>query len=359
MAEDKNKIIKERILGEIEKIDKKESNIYFFIMSTHGIKDETIDYVYKMALLLKENGYNVSFIYQDEDFEPNDWLSVKEYNDIPLYDITKGEVNVGVADVLFIPEVFSSVMNQTTKLPCKRIAIIQNLAYLTKFMPISSQFGDFGIIDALTFDKEEERMIKTFFPYMRTHVAHTYVDDFFYSVDKIRDIVVNIVSRSEDVVNQIAKPFYWRYPIYKWVTFKDMRGLTMEEYADNLKVSNITIWVDEDSNNGLEALEALASGNIVIAKIPNLIPEWAKDENGELTNSIIWVNSIAEIPMLVSNLVRMTITDKIPQQVKDDIQKLMGKINKKKSSEEIVQVIENILSERKEELNNILKNIKE
>ena len=225
-------------------------------------------------------------------------------------------------------------------------------------MPLSSQIGDFGIMDCLTFDNSEAELIKSMFPYLNMHVAHTYIDDKFYETTELRDIAVNIVSKSENHVNQIAKQFYWKYPLYKWVTFKDMRGLSQEEYLVNLKEAPITIWIDDESNNGLECLEALANGNIVIAKIPDVIPEWAKNDDGSLNNSAIWVNSIQEIPIIVSNLVRAVITESVPNEITNDSDKVRKGFTKQRSQDEINTVIENILSSRKQELSNIITSIK-
>ena len=358
MTEKDEKVIK-RIEEELEKINKKENNIYFFITSTHGIFDETLDYIYKMATLLHESNYKVSFIHQDEDFKENDWLMLDEtVKDIPLYDISKGEVNVGVSDVLFIPEVFATVMNQTTKLPCKRIAVIQNVNYLTKFMPIASQFGDFGILDFMTFDENESQVIKSMFPYLKEHVVHSYIQEGFYCNKDLRDITVNVVSKSEDDVLNITKQFYWKYPLYKWVTFKDIRGLTQEDYAKCLQESNITIVVDEKSNLMLETIEAFASNNTVIAKIPDIQPSWSKDENGQLNNSAIWVNSIQDIPQILANLIRAHITDSMPKEITDSMKQVLSMFPKEKSKEEINLMMESILNERVNELNNIIEKVK-
>ena len=356
---EKDKKVLKRIEEEVGRIKEGKSYVYFFITSTHGIFDETFDYVYKMAYLLKEAGYNVGLIHQDGDkYEPNEWLSSKAFNDIPVYDISKGEVSVGVADLLFVPEVFTSVMGQTKNLPCKRVAIIQNMTYLTRFMPITSQFGDFGIIDYLTFDESESEWIKSMFPYMKEHIAHTYVDTPFFSNNEYKDMCVNIVSRSEDTVNQIAKQFYWKYPLYKWITFKDMRSLTQEEYAEHVKMSPITIWTDPNADNGIEILEALAGKNIVIARIPEMIPSWFKDENGSLNDAAVWVNSIQEIPEILANLIRMFITDSVPEVVTEAARKKAEEFTRTRSQEEICKVVSDILSEREKELENIVAQIK-
>lgn len=353
----KDKIVIQRIEEELQRIDKKENNIYFFVTSTHGIVDETIDYVYKMALLLKENGYNVGLIQQDENFEGNKWLGNKEYDELKVYDISKGEVNVGVSDILFIPEVFASVMNQTTKLPCKRIAIIQSVSYLTKFMPLSSQLADFGIFDVLTFDESEAELIKQYFPYANIYIAHTFIDDFYFSKKELKDMTVNIISKNQEYVNKIAKPFYWKYPLYKWITFKDMRGLSQTELAYNLAESSITIWIDDDSNNGFDMLASLASDNIVIAKIPDVIPSWVMNEENKFNNSIIWVNSITEIPQVLSNIIRAIITNKIPNEIIEDSKNVIKQFSKNRSFEEINNVVNDILEKRRIEINNLLNNI--
>lgn len=357
MDSKQNKVL-ERIQNEINRIDKKENNIYFFITSTHNCFDETIDYIYKVAYTLYENGFNVSFLKQEEDFDNNVWLSNHEkYSNIPVFDITSGEVNVGVSDILFIPEIFASVMNQTSKLPCKRIVIIQNINYLAKFMPISSQLGDFGIIDCLTTDNKEADLIKSFFPYLNIYKIPNYIDNIFYSNNQYKEITVNIVTSHQANVEMVAKTFYWKYPLYKWVTFKDVFSLTQNEYADELNKSSITIWLDENSDFGLQALEALASNNIVLAKLPNNCPEWALNNEGDYNNSIIWVNNYNELIDMLAKLIRGIITDTIPEEIFEDMKKVSLQITKDKTTKAALNVIESINLKRKEELNELISKV--
>ena len=63
-----------------------------------------------------------------------------------------------------------------------------------------------------------------------------------------------------------------------------MRGLSEQEFAETLKECFLSVWIDDESGFGTFPLESMASGVPVMGKIPNLQPEWMKEENG------IWVD---------------------------------------------------------------------
>ena len=125
----------ERIKEELSKIDKKENNVYFFVLDTEGYASGSLAYIYHLAKFAKDAGYKVSMLYQTDPVvkgQPEQefvgvesWLG-SEYSSIPHHDIQKEEVDISASDILFIPDIFGQVMNQTKKLPCKRIAIMQN-----------------------------------------------------------------------------------------------------------------------------------------------------------------------------------------------------------------------------------------
>lgn len=351
----------ERIYEELEKIDKKENKIYFFVLDTKGNPSGSMEYIYKLALTLVENGYNVNMLHQeDEEFiGVGNWLGEK-YANIPHYNISNGEVNVGVSDILFIPEIFATVMNQTQKLPCKRIAILQNMHFLTEFMPLSIQWGDYGIMECLTNSEQESSMLRELFPYVKTHVVPPFIDDeIFNEVDVItKDLIINIVSKDQSYINRIVKPFYWKYPSFKWVSFKELRGLAKEEFAKNLKNNCITIWIDNDSNFGYTPLEAMKCGSIVLAKLPEIVPDWALDEDGKLKNDVIWFNSVQDLPRIIAKIVRSWTTDNYPSDFKEGYKETLSKFNKSVFTEKLLTFVGNVLEDRKKELNNIVSTIK-
>ena len=91
-----------------------------------------------------------------------EWLG-EEYSSLRHSDINKEEVSVSPSDILFIPDIFSNVMEATKELPCKRIAIVQNTDFITEIIPLGKQWGDFGILEAIVNTKEQEKNIKRLF----------------------------------------------------------------------------------------------------------------------------------------------------------------------------------------------------
>ena len=147
---DKDLKVIENIEKEISKIDKKENRIYFFVIDTKGVPSGSLEYIYNLALILKGEGYDVNMLHTEEEFVGvGAWLG-EEYTSLPHFNVNKGEVGTSPSDVLFIPEIYSQVMNQTRNLPCKRVIILQNYDYVVEQMPYVAQFGDFGILEGIT-----------------------------------------------------------------------------------------------------------------------------------------------------------------------------------------------------------------
>ena len=258
--EEKDLTVIQRIEAEIAKIDNKESNIFFFVLDTKGNPSGSLEYIYKLAMILKENEYNVTMLYQKEENEEfvgvEEWLGTK-YSELEHYDIASDEVSVSPSDILFIPEIFSNVMIQTKKLPCKRIVILQNYDYILEQMPMAAQWGDLGIMEAITNTDVSASLIKEVFPYVKTTTIDPYIDDMYGTTDEPKKLIINIIAKDQSDINKIIKPFYWKYPMYKWVSFRDLRGFPKEMYAQLLRESALTIWVDEETSFGYGALEAM------------------------------------------------------------------------------------------------------
>ena len=326
----------ERIEDNINKIKNNQYVLYFFVVDAQNIPNGNIAYIYDLAKCLYDKKYNVKMIYQLENEyteselyklrkkeEPIDnnrvfqgvreWLG-DEYADLPHMNISTEQWSVSPCDFLFIPEVFSSLMFQTYKYkaPCKRYVILQNYNFVTEFIPLGVEWKNYGIYDAIASTEEQSRLIKNVFPYMRTKILNPYINDCFRKPLKPKNLIINVISKNQSDVNRIIKPFYWKYPIYKFVSFRDLRNFSRKTYCDMLKESAITIWIDGDSPFGYSALEAMRCNNIVIGKIPDRIPEWMQDENG-LKNNGLWTYDIDSIPEILSKLLASWMQDEIPE----------------------------------------------
>ena len=357
MENNKEKVIT-RIQAEIEKIDKKENDIYFFVIDTKGNPSGSLEYIYKLALILSKNGFNVKMIYQEDEFVGvRDWLG-DEYANLPHEDISKDNVDVAPGDILFIPEIFSNVMTQTKKLPCKRIAILQNYDYILEQIPLGVQWGDLGMMEAIVNTEINKEQLKEIFPYVKSTVINPYIDPMFGETKEPKKLIVNIIAKDQRDVNRIIKPFYWKYPMYKWVSFRDLRGFPKENFSQLLREGAITIWADDSTNFGYGALEAMKSGSIVIGKIPQTEQKWMVNDGINMNNCCVWFERFGDVHKILASVVRSWITDNVPTILGEESKKVLEQFSYEKTEKEIVDYVNNILENRKDEMNKMIITIK-
>ena len=123
-----------------------------------------------------------------------------------------------------------------------------------------------------------------------------------------------------DTIN-IVKQFYLKYPQFRWFTFRDMRGLSENEFANSLKNCFLSVWIDDASGFGTYPLESMSCGVPVIGKIPDLIPEWMDEKNG------IWVQDKLKIVDYIAEFVQNWLEDSVKPELYDDIEVTAQKYN--------------------------------
>lgn len=358
MSEKDLKVI-ENIEIEISKIEKKENKIYFFVIDTKGVPSGSLRYIYNLALILKEEGYDVAMLHTEEEFVGvGAWLG-DEYTSLPHLNVNSGEVSASPADILFIPEIFTQVMNQTKNLSCKRVILLQNYNYLVEQMPYAAQLGDFGILEGITNSTYQAAELNASFPYVKLTKVTPYLSKVFGNTDEPKDMVVNIIAKDQSDIKKIVKPFYWKYPLFKWVSFKDLRNMPESDFANELRKGAITIIVDEDGSFGYAALESIKSGAITMCKVPTTEYDWAAvSEDGSLPNCCVWFNDYDTLHKQLASVVRSWITDKVPTVLAEEGEKILKTFSKDQTVFEIREYVNSVLQKRKEEMVNLVTQIK-
>lgn len=281
----------------------KEGTVYFFTLDTKSAPNGEVKYVYDLALSLLGMGYDVKMLHQEDEFVgASDWLGDK-YSSLEHLDVKNDNVTVKPSDFLFIPEVFTTVLSQTKTLPCKRIMIYYNPSYFNDYMPVGATLADMNIFDVVTTNDTLKNRISSYFPNVNVKVVRPSIRDIFYDDKAPKKLIVNVLTPTANEVNDIVKPFYWKYPSYKWVSFRDLKGIPQNVLADVMREAAITVWADDLTSNAQTALEALKSGSLLIAKTPNTPPEWMLEE-GEYRFGIIWVDSYDMIHDVLASVVR-------------------------------------------------------
>ncbi len=375
----------ERIDEAITKLENNDFTFFFFVVDCKNVPNGNMQYIYQLAKALNDKKYNVKMLYQLEneytETEINElnrkekpiddrrvftgvgeWLG-EEYMKLPHMNISKEEWKVGPSDFLFIPEVFSSLMKQSYqyKAPCKRIVVLHNYDYITEFIPFNDEWGTYGIHDVITNTEQQGKLVESVFPYVRYRVLNPYISEVFRKPIKPKKLIVNIVSKRTEDVNRIMKQFYWKYPMYKFISFRDLRGYPKETFAEFLQESAITVWIDSETPFGYSAIEAIRTGNIVIGKVPEHMPEWMGDENGLFDNGV-WTYDINLIPDILSRVLGSWMQDNVPNVLYENMEKLDNLYTHEDYEKNLDTIVNEYINERIsefKEIRNVITNKKE
>jgi len=362
---------KQQIEDIISKIDNKDFGLYFFTLDTKGNPTAGIANIYEHVKVLNELGYKAYILHEKNDYKLNgnqegmglvNWLG-EEYGELPHISIESQQLNVGAQDFIIIPEIFSNVMDQVKKFPCKKIVFSQSYDYLLELLPLGRRWTDYGFNDVITTSNKQADYVKSLFPSLNSYVIPVGIPDYFVTSDKPKVPVITISAREQGVAAKIAKMFYLKYPLYKWVTFKELRGLPRKQFAEELGKSCLAIWMDETSGFGTFPLEAMECNTPVIGKMPNMIPEWMEeiDEagNGKIKNNGVWTNTHLNIPELINTFMKVWLEDNMPPDLMEGMEESRGIYSMDKQRTAIETVYGSLFTNRKAELNNVLKQIEE
>lgn len=354
---DKNQKALENIKREIERIDKKENKVFFFVIDTKGVPSGSLEYIYNLALILVEEGYDVEMLHTEDEFVGVEgWLGPK-YSSIPHVNVNKGDVGAAPSDLLFIPEIFSQVMNQTKRLPCKRVAILQNYDYVVSQMPYSAQWGNFGILEGITNSDWQAAELNGVFPYVKLTKIEPYLSPIFGQTNEPRKMIINIIAKNQDDIQRVVKPFYWKYPLFRWVSFRELRNLSKEEFANSLREAAMTIVIDETASFMYSALESMKSGCITMCKVPETTIDWMSTKDGVLPNCCVWFDNFDMLHKQIASVVRSWITDKVPTILSKEAEDIYNRYSYDNTKEAFIKYVVDVLMRRKGEMEALIKQI--
>ena len=116
-----------------------------------------------------------------------------------------------------------------------------------------------------------------------------------------------------------------KFPQYRWVTFRDLRGVSEKIFADQLSESFVSVWIDETSGYGTFPLESMKSGVLCLGIKPNLVPTWMNENNG------IWIDNENLLLDFTADLLQNWLEDNISEEIYTE----MGKTLETLPTEEI------------------------
>lgn len=320
----------QKIEQSVEKLNNKTSRVYFLVQDTKGNPKAGIKYIYDMALTLKNNGFNSIIIHEMNDYQGvGEWLG-QEYMELPHQVIEGQNLSISPEDFVVIPEIYGHVMEQLKNIPCGKIVLCQSYDNMLETMSPGVTWSQHGFMKCITTSEYQKKLLLEIMKNTSFDIVTPFISEKFTKKDKPSKPIISIHTREPRDTAKIIKTFYLKYPQYRWITFRDMRGISMDDFSNFLKESYLSVWVDNESAFGTYPLECMVSGTPVIGKVPNLKPEWLTEENG------VWTYQFNDIVDVVANFTQNWLEDNISETLYENMESSSEIFRDKKGFEDNV-----------------------
>ena len=297
-----------KIKTSIDNLKEKKSRIYFLVQDTKGNAKASMAYIYRLALTLKNNGYNAIILHEKVDYTGvSTWLGEEYMENLPHKPIEGENLEVSPEDLIIIPELFGFVMSQLTKMPCGKIVLCQAYDHILETLQPGATWTQLGFLKCIITSDYQKDLVEGLMRNISFDILQPYISETFEKQILPPNPIIAIHSREQRESINIIKSFYIKYPQYRWVTFRDMRGLSEQEFASVLKDSFLSVWIDETSSYGTFPLESMKVGVPVIGLTPNLVPTWMNENNG------VWVNNKIQILDFIADFLQNWLEDNVKQ----------------------------------------------
>jgi glycosyltransferase involved in cell wall biosynthesis len=120
-----------------------------------------------------------------------------------------------------------------------------------------------------------------------------------------------------------------------------MRGLSEVEFANAMKESFVSVWVDPTSGFGTFPLESMKMGIPVIGLTPNLVPEWMNEDNG------IWINNVNMLPDVIADVIQNWLEDNLNPELYNEMEKTITKYTDVTNfNNEVIRIFSEMINNR-------------
>jgi len=295
----------EKLEKSINNMKEKKSRIYFITQDTKGNAKASVRYIYQMAMALKKDGYNSIILHEKpEYYGVSEWLD-EEFMTLEHRAIEGTSLEVSPDDLIIIPEIYGFIMDQITKLPCGKIVLSQAFDHVFETLQPGQTWAQLGFYKCITTSNKQKELIESVMRNVSVEVVEPSISDVFVKNNFPPKTIVNIHTRDHRDTTNLIKTFYSKFPQYRWITFRDLRGLSEVEFAEAMKDSFISIWIDQTSSFGTFPLESMKMGIPVLGLVPDNIPTWMNEDNG------LWVNNKTIIVDVLSDFIQNWLEDNL------------------------------------------------
>lgn len=338
------KELKEKVEISIKNLKDKNCRIYFMVQDTKGNAKASVRLIYQMAMSLKKNGYNPIILHEKNDYTGvSSWLGGEYMELLPHKSLESQNLEVSPEDFIIVPEIFGYVMEQIKTLPLAKVVLTQAYRYMLETIQPGQTWNQFGFLKCITTSENQKQYIDSVMKNISVDVISPYISECFTKKTLPAMPIIGVHSREQSDTINIIKTFYLKYPQYRWFTFRDLRGLSEQEFANSVKECCLTVWVDRESGFGTFPLESMSCGVPVMGIIPNLQPEWMNENNG------IWVTDYNLLPEYIADFIQNWLEDNINLSFLDEMEKTVSDFkNKNKFDERVSELFDGYITTRLE-----------
>lgn len=348
---EENKV--EKLEEALERIENKQSKIMFYLPSMPQASGG-IGVVYEHVKTLVDLGYDAMIIHDNKDYKKPEWLG-SEYCNLKHLALDKDKLSVNSDDLLVVPEGFSNILESVKSLPCMRVVLCQSYEYVLGSLMPGMTWSNFNITDVIVVTSTLEQYLEKIFGKGRFNIKtiRPSVNDKIFKPSVLpKKPIVAVSSRNQSDMLNMVKHFYAVYPQFKWVSFKDMRDMSREDFAETLRECSMGCFIDRIAGFGTFPIECAKSNVPCISLIPNIVPEYAKDENG------VWVPNILQLADTVAGYFKLWFEDKEPLELYEGMAELAKLYTPEEEKQNIEDVYGSYLETRKQEITATIEKLK-
>jgi len=303
----------------IKNLTDKKARIYLFVQDTKGNPKAGVRYIYQMGMALKKGGFNPIILHEKPEYiGVAEWLGEEYMTELPHKPIEGQNLEVSPEDFIVIPEIFGFVMEQIKDLPCAKIVLCQ--AYDHMFETLQPGFGwaNYGFFKCITTSEFQKDYISGVMRNASIDIVLPAFSDKFNKSEYPAKPIVAVHTRDQRKALNFIKTFYLKFPQYRWITFRDMRGVSEDDFSSFLRDCFVSVWIDENSGYGTFPLESMKCGVPVVGKVPSLVPHWMNETNG------VWLGEEIKIVDYVADFIQNWLEDNIKPEIYTEMEKTVS-----------------------------------
>jgi hypothetical protein len=280
--------------------------------------------------------------------EKPDYTKIGEWSDLKYDELTHQSIEgtnleVTPEDIMVVPEIFGFIMEQIKNLPCGKIVITQAYDHVLETLTPGTSWPQLGFYKCITTSETQKNQIEKLMKRVTVDVISPVISDKFEKQKYPAKPIIAVHTRDQRDGINLIKQFYLKYPQYRFFTFRDLRGVSMDEFANAIQDAFLGVWIDPTSGFGTFPLECMKVGIPVLGLKPNLKPEWLEDKNG------IWVDNQIMMVDIIADLIQTWLEDNLLKELYVEASNTAEKYtNKEKFESEVLEIFSDFSNKRKE-----------